>query len=119
MLRLLYIFAFILLFSSQAFAGEADVLEVKITKTAEGAYQVSATVQHGDEGWQHYADRWEILDMEGNILDTRVLMHPHTPEPFTRSISAANIPDGIQKIRVRAHDNVHGYGGKEVVVDIP
>ncbi|MDJ0624701.1 MAG: hypothetical protein QNJ17_17200 [Desulfocapsaceae bacterium] len=119
MIRLLFAFAFTLFFSSQVLAGKADVLEVKITKTAGGTYQVSATVQHADDGWQHHADRWEILDMEGNILDTRVLMHPHTPAPFTRSISGAKIPEGIQKVRVRAHDNVHGYGGEELVIDIP
>jgi hypothetical protein len=69
-------------------------------------------VQHDDEGWDHYADRWEILD-------TRVLLHPHSRAPFTRSIPRAKIPAGIKEIRVRAHDSVHGYGGKELVVPVP
>lgn len=105
--------------SSLTVAGEADVLEVKIEKTDDGYLNVSATVQHNDDGWDHYADRWEVLDMEGKILDKRVLRHPHTEAPFTRSILRARIPKGIGKIRVRAHDNVHEYGGKEVQAIIP
>lgn len=100
-------------------AGEADVLDVRVESTDDGALQVRATVQHDDKGWQHYADKWEILDMEGNLLDTRVLLHPHSPAPFTRSLSRVKIPNHVKKIRVRAHDNVHGYGGKEMIIEIP
>lgn len=100
-------------------AGEAHVVEVRIERMADKNITVYATVQHDDEGWKHYADRWEILDMDGNLLDTRVLMHPHTKEPFTRSLPQAKIPSGIKKIRVRAHDSIHGYGGKEIVSEIP
>jgi hypothetical protein len=28
------------------------------------------------------------------------------------------IPEGVTEVRVRAHDIVDGYGGKEVVVDL-
>ena len=105
--------------SSVCLGGEANVLEVTFEKRKDGSLDVHATVQHDDEGWEHYADRWEILDMEGTLLDTRVLMHPHSHEPFTRSISRAKIPSQIKKIRLRAHDSVHGYGEKEVVVEIP
>jgi hypothetical protein len=115
------IFTILIFFSTftLSLAGEADVLEVRIDTTGESALQVWATVQHDDEGWEHYADKWEILDMEGNILDTRVLLHPHSPAPFTRSIPRAKIPDHVTKIRVRAHDSVHGYGGKEVIIEVP
>lgn len=105
--------------SSFCLGGEANVLDVKIDKSKDGYIGVWTTVQHDDEGWEHYADRWEILDMGGTLLDTRVLMHPHSHEPFTRSISQAKIPSSVKKIRLRAHDSVHGYGGKEVVVDLP
>lgn len=105
--------------SSLVFGGEADVLEVKIEKTNDGYLNVAATVQHDDDGWDHYADRWEILDMEGKILDKRILRHPHATAPFTRSILRARIPKGMEKIRVRAHDNVHEYGGKEVEAVVP
>lgn len=101
------------------FAGEANVLKVVIEKSDNGSFNVHTTVQHDDEGFEHYADRWEILDMDGNILDTRILTHPHSAAPFTRSIMRASLPEGIKEILVRAHDNVHGYGGEEIKVPIP
>ncbi len=104
---------------AKGYAGEAHVLNVKIERMADNSLTVYATVQHDDEGWKHYADRWEILDMQGNLLDTRVLMHPHTEEPFTRSLPRVKIPAETKKIRVRAHDNIHGYGGREIVTEIP
>lgn len=119
-MRILFLtIAYLSITSSLVFAGEADVLQVKIEKTGDGYLNVYTTVQHDDEGFEHYADRWEILDMEGNLLDTRILMHPHSAEPFTRSILRARLPKGIKKISVRAHDNVHGYGGQIVEAAVP
>ncbi len=105
--------------SSLVFAGEADVIDVKITKTDADMYRFSVTVAHNDEGWDHYADKWDILDEAGNVLGTRVLMHPHENEqPFTRSMKIS-IPMGVKKVIVRAHDKIHGYGGAEITKDLP
>ena len=50
---------------------------------------------------------------------TRLLLHPHeTEQPFTRSQSAIAIPEGLTEVRVRAHDLVDGFGGREVVVGL-
>jgi hypothetical protein len=104
---------------SNVFAGEADVLKVDVAADGRGSYRFAVTVAHGDTGWEHYADRWEILDGDGNILATRTLHHPHVNEqPFTRSLSGVEIPAHVRKITVRAHDNVHDYGGKGVAVDL-
>ncbi len=92
---------------------------MEIEKTDDGDLNVYATVQHDDEGLEHYADRWEILDMEGNLLDLRILTHPHSSLPFTRFILRARLPQGIKKISVRAHDNVHCYCGKVVGILVP
>ncbi|MGB3210081.1 MAG: hypothetical protein WBB19_05180 [Desulforhopalus sp.] len=119
MRALLLTLACLCITSSLVSAGEADVLEVRIEKTDDGYLNVYATVQHDDEGMEHYADRWEILDMEGNLLDERILRHPHSAAPFTRSILRARLPKGTGKIRVRAHDNVHGYGGKVMETVVP
>lgn len=71
-------------------------------------------------GWDHYADRWEILGLDGTILATRVLRHPHMEEqPFTRSSRVFAIPEGITRVRVRADDKVHGFGGLEKEVALP
>ena len=82
----------ILLFISSVFAGEADVLNVKATPSG-GNWSFSVTVQHADEGWDHYADRWEVLTPDGELLATRVLAHPHVGEqPFTRGLSGVAVP---------------------------
>lgn len=99
-------------------AGEADVLEVK-AKCKEDKCRFLVTVRHDDEGWSHYANRWEVLDMEGNVLTTRVLTHPHVNEqPFARGKDWTAIPAEIKRVRVRAHDSVHEYGGKTVEIDL-
>ncbi len=103
-----------------ATAGEADVLAVEITKSASSPYIFVVTVRHEDAGWNHYADRWEILSPDGTILAKRVLFHPHVDEqPFTRSLRLLALPEGVQRVRVRAHDNVHGFGGLEKEVMVP
>ncbi len=77
-------------------------------------------VRHADEGWKHYADRWEVLSPEGELLATRVLRHPHVEEqPFTRALSGVKIPLSVEKVRIRARDSVHGYGGEEVEIELP
>ena len=101
-------------------AGEADVVDVRAYKTSSGTYSFYVTVQHADTGWDHYADKWEILGPDGKVLGTRVLMHPHVNEqPFTRSLSGVQIPQGVKTVTVRAHDKVHGWGGKTMSVDLP
>jgi hypothetical protein len=103
-----------------ALAGEADVTDVVIRKAADGSYAFDVTLRHADEGWQHYADGYEVLAPDGSSLGVRVLHHPHVEEqPFTRSLSGVAIPDEVAEVRLRARDSVHGYGGREVVVAVP
>lgn len=97
----------------------ANVISVRALLQADGDWTFDVTVQHEDTGWEHYADLWEVLAMDGEVFATRVLTHPHVEEqPFTRSQSGIVIPEGVTQVRVRAHDLVHGYGGREVVVDV-
>jgi hypothetical protein len=101
-------------------AGEAEVLAVTATPTGEDTYRLDVTVQHADTGWDHYADKWEVLAPDGAVLATRTLLHPHTDEqPFTRSLTGVAIPAGIAAVTVRAHDSVHGYGGSALTVAVP
>ncbi len=101
-------------------AGEADVTAVELTRSSDGTYRFDVTVQHADEGWKHYANRWEVLASDGTVLGVRTLYHPHVGEqPFTRSLSGVVVPLNVSRVTVRAHDLVHGDGGTEMVVDIP
>ncbi len=111
--------AWLALSTNIAMAGEADVIKVEAAKGGAGIYSFDVTVKHADAGWDHYADKWDIVGPDGKVLGTRVLFHPHENEqPFTRSLSGVAIPDGVSEITVRAHDKVHGYGGKTVTVVI-
>jgi len=109
----------LLLWSGPAVAGEADVLAVEATREGAGTWRFDVTVAHADEGWEHYADKWEVVAPDGTVLGTRVLLHPHESEqPFTRSLSGVAIPAGTDRVTVRAHDSVHGPGGAEVSVEL-
>lgn len=108
----------LILLAAPAFAGEADVIDATAMNSGGNTWQVSATVQHADEGWDHYANAFEVLGPDGSVLETRVLFHPHVNEqPFTRSVSVT-VPEGITQITVRAVDSVHGHGGAETTVDL-
>ena len=115
----LILFTGMLLISTAAYAGEADVVEVDIKKTGD-TYFFKVTVKHADEGWDHYANKWDVVAPDDTVLGTRTLYHPHVDEqPFTRSLSDVRIPASITEVTVRAHDSVHEYGGKTVTVAVP
>jgi hypothetical protein len=106
--------------------GNADVVDVRAVASGDGTWTFHVTVEHPDTGWEDYADGWDVVTPDGEVLKpdsesafTRTLLHPHVEEqPFTRSQSGITIPDGVTEVRVRAHDLVDGYGGEEVVVDL-
>ena len=97
--------------------GKADVTNVKIKRTGNDIYQFTVTVLHQDEGWDHYADKWDVVAPDGTVLGTRTLLHPHVGEqPFTRSLEGVKILETVQSVIIRARDSIHDYGGKEVAV---
>lgn len=100
-------------------AGKADVTAA--TAACDGSTcRFTVAVAHTDSGWDHYADRWDVVSPDGDILGTRVLLHPHVDEqPFSRSLSGVKVPNGLSAVRIRARDSVHGYGGREITVSIP
>ncbi len=102
------------------YAGEADVVAVEVKRTGENTYYFSVTVSHSDTGWDHYANKWDVVAPDGTVLGTRILHHPHVNEqPFTRSLSGVKIPETNESVTIRAHDSVHDYGGKTVTVELP
>ena len=98
----------------------AQVQYVKATEVSAGVWRFDVTVRHNDQGWDHYADAWQVIDpRNGEILGERILAHPHdTEQPFTRSQSGIAIPADLGQVLIRAKCNVHGYGGREILVDL-
>ncbi len=102
-------------------SAEADKARVlKATANVGGSYTFSVTVAHADSGWKHYADKFEVLAVDGTVLETRILYHPHVDEqPFTRGLGNVQIPAGIAQVIVRASDNVHKAGKVTLTVKLP
>lgn len=97
----------------------AQVTKVIASKQNGNMWCFSVSVKHNDEGWDHYANAWEVLDLKGNLLASRILSHPHEKEqPFTRSLCSVKIPSGISKVIIRARCNKHGFGGKVILLDL-
>ncbi len=103
-----------------AYAGEADVVGVKARPDSNDTWRFDVSVAHGDTGWDHYANKWDVVGPDGKVLGTRELAHPHEAEqPFTRSIGGVFIPPDVTEVTLRAHDSVHEYGGREMTVPLP
>jgi len=110
----------LLLTLSTVSAGQADVLKVEVEQTGENTFHFDVTVLHNDEGWDHYANKWDVVAPDGTVLATRILHHPHENEqPFTRSLGGVKIPKSVNKVSIQAHDSVHGYGGNVITLKIP
>lgn len=101
-------------------AGEADVVKAVVKQTGERTYHFDVSVAHTDTGWDHYADKWDVVAPDGTVLGTRILHHPHINEqPFTRSLSGVAIPATIDHVMIQAHDSIHEYGGKIMRLELP
>jgi len=73
-------------------------------------YTLNVTIVSPDTGCDQYADWWEVITADGDLIYRRILGHSHVNEqPFTRSGGLVNVgPD--DSIYVRAHMNNLGYG---------
>ena len=88
----------------------AQVTHVLATQKSDGSWCFGTSVRHNDQGWEHFADKWEVLDLEGNQLGYRSLGHPHDNEqPVTRSRCNIKIPSVISKVIERAKCHTHGF----------
>lgn len=110
-------------FSEESFQTDlnyAQVVYVRATEGTDGLWRFDTTVRHADGGWRHYADLWQVLDAQsGEVIAERVLLHPHDQEqPFKRSLGGIRIPEGVSRVRIRAKCNVHGFGGRELVIEL-
>lgn len=91
-------------------SSRAEIERVTVTGSA-GSYLFRVTVRSPDRGCGHYADWWEVVTPEGELVYRRVLKHSHPNEqPFTRSGGPVPVA-ADQVVIVRAHMKPGGYGG--------
>ncbi len=106
--------------AATAGAGEADVVAAEAEREPGGTWRFTVTLRHDDEGWDHYADAWQVLAPDGGVLATRELLHPHVEEqPFTRSLGGVRLPEGLDRVTLRGRDSRHGTGGAEIELELP
>jgi hypothetical protein len=113
--------ALILLLSSPkpAIAGDVEITSATARMSGD-RWTFSVTLRHGDTGWDHYADLWQVYTPSGELLGERVLLHPHVQEqPFTRSLSGVEVPDDVSEVIVRARDSVHGQSPQNYRLVLP
>ncbi len=109
----------LLLMSISAIANDVEVVKATIDALGDGRYRVNVTLSHADTGWDHYADRWDVLDENGKLLGSRTLHHPHVDEqPFTRSLTLT-IPASVREITIVAHDSVHKLSDSSQTIQLP
>lgn len=110
---------FLILPALPALADEPRI-ESATARGGTGGWSFSVTLSHPDTGWDHYADGWRVLDMNGNELGLRVLAHPHVQEqPFTRSLGGVELPQGTTRVQIQARCLVDGWGARTHILDLP
>lgn len=100
------------------YADQAVIRHVEFEQQG-SSWTVAVTLQHADTGWDHYADGWRVVTVDGKVLGHRTLYHPHVNEqPFTRNLSGITIPAGVNTVFVEAHDKVHGWNTERLEVNL-
>ncbi len=113
-----YLLITFVLSSTSLLAGEVRIVDVKVRCLVDCNFSV--TLEHTDTGWEHYANQWDVVSLDGQTIKSRVLYHPHVNEqPFTRSLSGVSIAKDVKQVKIRAKDLKHGYSSQEYLVDLP
>lgn len=50
--------------STPLWAADPEIINAQ-AQQVNGAWRLDVTLAHPDTGWDHYADGWRVLDMEG------------------------------------------------------
>ncbi len=97
-----------------------DVLDVAVERAEDGTFTFDVTMSSPYDTPERYADGWRILGPDDEVLGEMTLTHDHASEqPFTRSQSGVEIPDGVTSVVVEGRDLANGYGGGTQSVELP
>ncbi len=97
-----------------------DVREVEVSAEDSGTYAFSVTISSPYDSPQRYADGWRVVGPDGTVYGEMTLGHDHAAEqPFTRTQTGVEIPDGVDTVEIEGHDTENGYGGGTVTVQVP
>lgn len=97
-----------------------DVLDVTVQQATDGTYTFDVTISSPYDSPDRYADAWRVRSVEGTVYGVRELVHDHAAEqPFTRSLSGVEIPADVDAVVVEGRDQVNGWGGETLRVELP
>jgi len=92
-----------ILFANFCIASDAKIIKASAEMTSAKKFNITVTVEHDDEGWDHYANAWRVFGPEGDLIGERVLHHPHVKEqPFTRSLLGLSVPAKVREVVIVA-----------------
>lgn len=104
-------------------ASAADEMfpDVVSAEVAEDGSSVAVTVSSPYDSPDRYADAIRVRSADGaEVYGERALTHDHAAEqPFTRSITDLEVPDGVREAVVEGRDQVSGWGGDTVTITLP
>lgn len=103
------------------FPNKADLAVVQSVSVSgkPGSYTFTVTISSQDLGCERYADWWEVVDLEGELIYRRILLHSHVVEqPFTRSGGPVEItPDETVIVWVHFHPEGYAEAGVRGSID--
>lgn len=96
-----------------------DVVDVSVSGD-DSIYNFVVTMSSPYDSPERYADAWRVIGDDGQVYGVRELLHDHANEqPFTRSLEGVEIPEGVSSVTVQGRDQVYGWGGGVVEVNLP
>lgn len=100
-------------------AVDVDILFVRARLSGDSVWNFDVRLNHPDTGWEDYVDGWHVESESGEILGTRILLHPHDAEmPFSRSLSGVAIPADAPRVYIRTHDLISGYSDDRLALPL-
>jgi hypothetical protein len=96
-----------------------DVIDVEVSPEGGNLYEFEVTISSPYDSPDQYADAWRVLAPDGTVLGVRELLHDHaSQQPFTRSLSGVEIPEGVTTVTIEGRDLLNGWGGETMEVDV-
>lgn len=96
-----------------------DVVNATAVLEDDGTWTFNATLSSPYDSPARYADAWRVVGPDGTEYGIRVLTHDHANEqPFTRSESGVMIPDDVTTVTIEGRDQVSGWGGATVELEL-
>jgi hypothetical protein len=97
-----------------------DVVDAKVTPRGGNRFDFDVTVSSPYDTPKRYADAFRVIGPQGKVYGERKLLHDHAGEqPFTRDLYGVEIPDSVRTVTIEARDQMYGYGGRKLDIELP